>query len=80
MSRYIYGKNRRNWNDPSSKYGLEPWKFDEDIQRNIERKQKKEKEIRKLLNELIEREPDRQEETFGMIIDWAREWRRLNDA
>ena len=74
-----YSFGRRNWRDPSSKYGLEPWKFDEDIQRNIERRQKKEKEIRELLNELMGREPDRQEETFGMIIDWARDWRLKND-
>lgn len=76
MSRYSWG--RANWRDPSSKYGLEPWRFEEDLLRNIERAESKEKEIRETLDVLMRKDPARQDETFRMIIDWAREWRLKN--
>jgi hypothetical protein len=76
MSRYIYGKSKRNWNDPSSKYGLQPEKLDEDIAQNQKRYEEKQAKINEILNKLITDDPTRQEETFSMIVDWAREWRR----
>lgn len=79
MSRYIFGRNRANWNDPSSKYGLEPSKFDEDVTKNIERRKTKKAKINGMLDGLMREDPARQEETFEMILDWAREWRILND-
>lgn len=76
--RYNFG--RRNWRDPSSKYGLSPEQFEADVQQKLAESAEKQARVNAILNELINSDPARQEQTFQMIIEWAREWRRLNDA
>ncbi|WPZ17826.1 hypothetical protein UM396_14670 [Geobacillus subterraneus] len=76
MSRYIYG--RRSWSDPSSKYGLEPNKLDEVIRRNLERYESKQARIHETLERFMAEDPARQNETFAMILEWAREWKLKN--
>ena len=78
MSRYIYGRNHANWNDPSSKYGLQPEKLDDDIRANEQRYNEKKAKVNETLDDLMRSDPARQDETFEMILDWAREWRRLD--
>jgi hypothetical protein len=76
MSRYIYG--RRSWGDPSSKYGLEPDRLDEDVKRNLERYEAKQEHIHGMLERFMTEDPTRQDETFAIILEWAREWKLKN--
>lgn len=73
MSKYKFG--RRGWRDPSSKYGLCPEQFEIDVVNSINRHESKKQHIYNVLNQLMIDDPARKDETFKMIIDWAREWR-----
>ena len=77
MSRYSWG--RANWRDPSSKYGLEPERFEADVQRKLAVVKEKQARVNAILNELINSDPARQDQTFQMIVNWAREWRMTHD-
>jgi len=77
MSRYIFG--RKSWRDPSSKYGLEPAKFESDVQQNVKRYEMKKNEIYDTLNGFMRDDPYNQEETFRVIIEWARDWKMRDE-
>jgi hypothetical protein len=74
--RYEFG--RRNWRDPSSKYGLAPEQFEADVQQKLAESEEKQARVNAVLTDLINSDPARQEQTFQMIVNWAREWRRSN--
>ncbi|WP_041848242.1 hypothetical protein [Caldibacillus thermoamylovorans] len=80
MSRYIYGKNKRNWADPSSKYGLCQEQFEKDIQAHQERYERKKETIEAMVHGLMKSDPVRQEETFEMFIEVLREWKRKSEG
>lgn len=73
MSRYIIG--RRGWTDHSSKYGLEPYNFDEDVQANEARYATRKAEIKRQLVEIIEHDPTRMDESYELIIECLKEMR-----
>ncbi|MEK6452593.1 hypothetical protein NST17_20900 [Caldifermentibacillus hisashii] len=79
MSRYIYGKNKRNWADPSSKYGLCPEQFEKDVQEHQERYERKKDTIKAMVEGMMKSDPVGQEETFQMFVEVLKEWRERND-
>lgn len=79
MSRYIYGKNKRNWADPSSKYGLCPEQFEKDVQEHQERYERKKETIQAMFEGMMISDPVRQEETYLMFVEVLKEWREKND-
>lgn len=79
MSKYIYGKNKRNWADPSSKYGLCPEQFEKDVQEHQERKERKKETIKAMFEGIMKSDPVRQEETFQMFVEVLKEWREKHD-
>ena len=79
MSRYIYGKNKRNWADPSSKYGLCPEQFEKDVQEHQERYERKKDTIKAMFEGMIKSDPVRQEETFQMFVEVLKEWMENHD-
>lgn len=79
MSRYIYGKNKRNWADPSSKYGLCPEQFEKDVQEHQERKGRKKETIKAMVEGMMKSDPVGQEETFQMFVEVLKEWRENRD-
>lgn len=79
MSKYIYGKNKRNWADPSSKYGLCPEQFEKDVQEHQERYERKKETIKAMVEGMMKSDPVGQEETFQMFIETLKEWRERND-
>ena len=68
-----YGKT-----DPSSKYGLSG-NLDEDIKNNNERYCAKKKDIAFQLAGIIMSEPEKQEETFGIVIELLKEYRECDN-
>ena len=68
-----YGKT-----DPSSKYGLSG-DLDEDIKNNNERYCAKKKDVAFKLAGIIMSEPEKQEETFEIVIELLKEYRECDN-
>lgn len=59
----------------SSRYEFNPEQFDMDVQRNIERRNKRKDEIKNLILSELKKDPVRQDETYQMFIDALREYK-----